>query len=92
MCCGFRIALDLVPWAGLLKEALFKRRPREGKAARLDRSARSPPDGGSTKTEAVSGERWVTSKNDSSGEPFARRRWGGAGGSSQSWVDRLRPV
>ena len=55
MCCGFRIALDLVPCAGLLKEAPFKRRPREGKAARLDRSARSPPDGGSTKTEAVNG-------------------------------------
>ena len=54
VCCGFRIALDLVPWAGLPKEALFKRRPREGEAASLERSAGSPQMGAQQRQEAVS--------------------------------------
>ena len=43
-----------MPWAGLPKEALFKRRPRKGEAASLERSARSPQMGAQQRQEAVS--------------------------------------
>ena len=43
-----------MPWAGLPKEALFKRRPREGEAASLERSARIPQMGAQQRQEAVS--------------------------------------